>query len=343
MVIVSDLIKGSTASEIQTSLADWRSLLNGLRFEWDMVISAAVILIVICILHRMHLQIAGMWSILGAMGIILPCILPIMLHSLETRNRYWFDILSVGYWAFFFSYALRFPVLLAARLGAGIALKDAQMVHFDHAIGISIPGMVAWGSRHWLGQIANRSYVHLQALMGCAAILPALLNRSRYSQRFVRACLILFLLGLPLFALVPAVGPWYGYHTGGDSLQALWQKDLLLVRIPTTTQVDDVAGITSFPSFHVGWAILSAQALWRSRVLRYPALVMAGLIILSTLTAGEHYALDVIGGAVVAIVSGWLADKWQHVRFNRLSLRSKTPIMHIDGRDSIFPNTCILP
>jgi membrane-associated phospholipid phosphatase len=55
-----------------------------------------------------------------------------------------------------------------------------------------------------------------------------------------------------------------------------------------------------FPSFHVIWAILFAQALWGFRYLRIPVALLAGLIIMSTLTTGWHYFVDVLAGILLA-------------------------------------------
>ena len=66
---------------------------------------------------------------------------------------------------------------------------------------------------------------------------------------------------------------------------------------------DDSSGIVSFPSFHTIWAVLSSYALWGFRFLRWPSVICAVLIILSTMTTGWHYFADVLGGLILAFVS----------------------------------------
>jgi membrane-associated phospholipid phosphatase len=64
-----------------------------------------------------------------------------------------------------------------------------------------------------------------------------------------------------------------------------------------------IYGVVCFPSFHVIWAILCAAALWTYKPLRVPVALVYGLIILSTMTTGWHYFIDVVAGAVVALLS----------------------------------------
>ena len=58
-----------------------------------------------------------------------------------------------------------------------------------------------------------------------------------------------------------------------------------------------------FPSFHVAWAIFFVAALWGFRWLRIPAVIVSAMVILSTMTTGWHYFVDVLGGIVLAVIS----------------------------------------
>jgi membrane-associated phospholipid phosphatase len=71
----------------------------------------------------------------------------------------------------------------------------------------------------------------------------------------------------------------------------------------------DHAGIVSFPSFHVVLAILSAVALSCIRPLRAPVWILAAMICASTIVTGWHYAIDILGGLVVAMISIPVANR----------------------------------
>jgi membrane-associated phospholipid phosphatase len=67
--------------------------------------------------------------------------------------------------------------------------------------------------------------------------------------------------------------------------------------------LNDNFGIVSFPSFHTVWAIFAASALWGFRYLRVPLVLLSTSIVLSTLTTGWHYLVDVLAGIVLAALS----------------------------------------
>jgi len=113
---------------------------------------------------------------------------------------------------------------------------------------------------------------------------------------------------VPSFALLPAVGPWYFYGFSADSMQSLCQRDIFRLRLPGAYSfLSQQSGIVCFPSFHVVWAVLCAAALWGFRPLRVPVAVFSAMIVLSTLTTGWHYFIDVLGGLVLGAASVALA------------------------------------
>ena len=67
----------------------------------------------------------------------------------------------------------------------------------------------------------------------------------------------------------------------------------------------------SFPSGHSSSSIAAAFVALRRlpRKVGVPAMVLAGLICISRVYVGAHYPTDVIGGVVVGLLCGWLAEK----------------------------------
>jgi hypothetical protein len=203
-------------------------------------------------------------------------------------------------WVLFLASTLPLLVVAAARLD--LPLQDTNLARLDGLFGINVPQIVTWSSRHWLGSLVNRTYTLLSPLLTISIFLPALTGKVRNAQQFVLANLIAFTVGVPLFALMPAIGPWYGYHFPATSHQIDCQSAILLFRAPDH-QVTHLDAIICFPSFHVIWAIFCTAALWGFRFLRVPVALLSGMIVVSTVTTGWHYFSDVLGGVAVAGLS----------------------------------------
>ncbi|MGA2754474.1 MAG: phosphatase PAP2 family protein [Terracidiphilus sp.] len=229
-------------------------------------------------------------------------------------------------WAIFLFLLLGFIPDIAARLGMGVDLQDTHFTRLDEWFGVSVPGIVGWASRHWLGQLANKSYPQLPRLILISLLLPALTGKVKQAQQFVTANLVAFAVGMPLFALLPAIGPWYSYHFVASPEQAKCQSDMLLIR-QLGPYSHHPCAIVCFPSFHVTWAILCVPALWVFRPLRIPVAVFSGLIVFSTMTTGWHYFCDVLGGILVAAVStataNWLTRSVSSSQLSHVNISSE--------------------
>ena len=287
-------------------------------FNLQMAYASAVILIVSivgCELTSVRVPDAGSAAI-GAV-LVFAAVLPLLVYLREKGKTYLLDSAQAILWTLFLYSILHFPVAVAARLGMRTSLQDAHLAAWDQSVGVNVPGIAAWASNHWLGIMANKSYDMLFRFMQTSILLPIFTGRVKYAQKFLTANLVAFALGLPLFALLPAIGPWFGYQIAATPDQAACQAAMLLVRRPGL-YVFQAAGIICFPSFHVLWAVLCAQALWGIRLLRIPVAALTGLIIFSTMTTGWHYFCDVLAGIVLA-VSAMVITEWLSRGFAQLS------------------------
>jgi membrane-associated phospholipid phosphatase len=59
------------------------------------------------------------------------------------------------------------------------------------------------------------------------------------------------------------------------------------------------SGVITFPSFHVGCALVLAQAWHGFRIIGLLAKLLAGIIIFSCVPIGGHYLVDLAAGAAV--------------------------------------------
>lgn len=232
-----------------------------------------------------------------AVGVVLAGIVPFPLYLREKGRQDYADAILALMWGVVLIGLVPFAVEVGAR--GALPLRDGILVKWDQALGVSVPAVVAWSNAHRAGWVISSAYPLLIWVLALALFLPVITGRAKVAREFVLGNLIAFAVGLPLFVLLPAVGPWYGFHFAGNPGQLAVQGELLALRgsVPYTFHV---AGVICFPSFHVIWAILAGRALWAFRWLRWPAAVLCSLIALSTLTSGWHYFADVFAGGALA-------------------------------------------
>jgi membrane-associated phospholipid phosphatase len=221
---------------------------------------------------------------------------------------------SLPFWASIVSTLLKFPLYIAARSTAG--LKDQALARLDHRIGLEVPSVLhAAASYPWARAGLALSYDLLFPLMVVAAIVPALRFRFGAAKELIVATTFATLVGAPLFALLPAIGPWSVYGYAPAPMQIQTEALFLTLRSGSAHVIDlNEPGFVCFPSFHVLLAILSTVALCSIKPLRIPAIAVTVLIAISTLTTGWHYSCDVIGGillAFLAVLASKMYSRWE--------------------------------
>jgi membrane-associated phospholipid phosphatase len=203
------------------------------------------------------------------------------------------------------SLVLLIPAIVGIFAKLRLPLRDDSLKQWDRGLGLSVPAIVSWCAAHpTLNSILNHSYNLLFLLLPLAVILPAIIGAKKTAQRFLLSNTIAFIVSVPIFTMLPAVGPWYGYHFAGSTSQNAVQASILALHSGST---EGAIGIVCFPSFHVIWALLSAVALWDIKPIRYPSAILAALIIISTVTTGWHYVCDVFGGLAISALSTYCA------------------------------------
>jgi membrane-associated phospholipid phosphatase len=111
------------------------------------------------------------------------------------------------------------------------------------------------------------------------------------ARRFARAYFALLVVGSTIHLLWPTTFPREAFPISGDDLTARAFRLLRTVDLPTSC----------LPSMHVASSYLAAFSLWRrSRAIFTAWTSWATAVAVSTLTAKQHYALDVFAGFALA-------------------------------------------
>jgi membrane-associated phospholipid phosphatase len=272
-----------------------------------------------CKLTLIHIPDLGT-TVLGTV-LLIPIILLIPIYWHEKGKFKLRDAALTIPWCLIFRFTLGYTVGIAGRLGMSIPLRDGLFARMDQSLGVNVPEIMAWSSHHWFGNFVSSTYPILFPMLMVSYFLPALTGKVQAAQQFITSNLIAFAITVPLFGLLPAVGPWYGYHLPANPTMAACQLSLFNLRAagPYSLQL---YGVVCFPSFHVIWVLLCANSLWCFKLLRIPVAILSILIVLSTMTSGMHYFVDVLAGLLVAAAA---------ITASRALGRWLTPVPSADG------------
>lgn len=211
------------------------------------------------------------------------------------------NLIMMTTWAFVFGLLHIVPMFIAAR--RQVPLCDDLLARLDAALGVEVPAVLQAlegyaNVRHAL----EFSYNTLLILVTLAVMIPPMCDQMRAAKEFAIGGVLAALICLPLFGAFQAAGPWvfHGYTPATD--QANYMREFAAIKSQEWYVIDlsYSDGLICFPSFHTILAVLAAAALWPIRYVRWPAAVLATLIVISTVTTGTHYTIDTVAGLLVA-------------------------------------------
>lgn len=138
-------------------------------------------------------------------------------------------------------------------------------------------------------------------------------QRARLTA-FIVAFIATTLITILISVALPSVGPWVFLDLHAETADGFLPTSstswpvFLGLRDGTFHTIHGMnsEGIITFPSLHAALGILFAAALWRTRGIKWAALVLNGLMLAATPAYGSHYVVDVIAGVLIAVAC-WIA------------------------------------
>lgn len=194
-----------------------------------------------------------------------------------------------------------FPMFLAGRQPA--EFYDVWLARADQWLGLEVPQVLAWLEPYPpLADALHRIYYTLVFLMAAALLITTLTNQIAAAQEYVISCVASVLICFPFFACFQAYGPWVAYGFSPNPAQQSFMDVFAALKRdePFVMDLGYVNGLLCFPSFHTILAVLPAAALRHTPYVRWIAALWAALIVVSTVTTGWHYIVDVLAGLAVA-------------------------------------------
>lgn len=155
--------------------------------------------------------------------------------------------------------------------------------------------------------VANHYYVYAHVVITVAALIFTWLTAPSVYRRMRRVLVTATMFGLVVHAAYPLAPPRLVPRAGLVDTLALFGP-----RVYSHDRFDSVVNqFAAMPSFHVGWAALTAAAVvtgyrspWRWLAVAHPT-----LMVVSVIATANHYALDAIAGVTMVAGVG-LVDSW---------------------------------
>jgi membrane-associated phospholipid phosphatase len=206
--------------------------------------------------------------------------------------------------------ARRFVTLLAEKAVLQVATAAVFWLGYwwlsRHAPVPSRPPPLTWLDRAVEFTPEPWAWVYLSQFLLVSA-LPWLIDARPLLHRYILAMLLMSLASFSIFYVHPVASPRPAVLPATGPMAWIVQLD---------------GPYNAFPSLHAGFALLMVYLAWR--MFRRPAVsgvvvVWTLLILYSTLATRQHYAWDLVAGAVVGAAADWLAG----VTLDRVTLPEK--------------------
>jgi membrane-associated phospholipid phosphatase len=212
---------------------------------------------------------------------------------------------------FFVIYTAVITILSYLVASLNFALYDRELAQWDAAIGFDWKAFLGWVNSHPLiGKILIWIY-HSSVVQLVVIIL--LLSINMKISRLQELCdlyVMTSVIAVVLSGLIPAAGA-YAYHAPEPTLfnnlnpnAGLWHIEHyegLRNGSYRLIELGQMQGLVTFPSFHTCFAITLAWCFRDFRWLFPIGIAVCGAVLVSTLTEGGHYLVDVLAGVVIAI------------------------------------------
>ncbi len=193
-----------------------------------------------------------------------------------------------------------------------LPLQDANLAKIDRLLGYDWYAMLALVNDYpMFGKLLTAAYnSSLIQVLVVVLVFGFANKRERLLEYFATYAISLTII-IVLSALIPAAGayvylkPAPELYANLNSAAGVWHLEHFnALRDGSMRHLSllNIHGLVTFPSFHTALAVLTILIFRGMGPLFVGAAVLNGLVILSTLTEGGHYLIDVIAGALLALV-----------------------------------------
>jgi|GEM_PF-2567321 len=223
---------------------------------------------------------------------------------------------SARQWGPLMAYLLVSGVCLAAVTQGTPLLWDPVLMRMDVSLGFR-PGeaLFHWErERPWVGHLGSWGYPLLGFFIAAVAGRIVGAGARAQARRAVFAILLVGTLGIACYSLVPAIAAYYAYpelfQAPGPFQRAM--ADMIretALTGPRQIPADWTYSRDCMPSLHASFSLVALAAAWHWRRRFFWLCLPLGLVqIITAMTYGRHYLVDLFAAVPFATFCWWLAD-----------------------------------
>lgn len=186
-----------------------------------------------------------------------------------------------------------------------LPLQDDLFARGDALLGFDwLTWFRAIAAQPLLRGILHLAYITATPQLVAIAIYLALTGQGARNAELIWTVAISLIVIIPLSALLPGAGAFVRYDVMA-LVDAPFVPEFAMLRQGALTTIDlnQLQGVITFPSFHTTLAILYPYVVRGSRRVFVACALLNLMMLLSIPSEGGHYLVDVIAGALVAVVA----------------------------------------
>lgn len=296
----------------------------GERRRWTWIAGAPALLATLALFflvdsrgpaHNRLLEAAALGTTLVALGLTI--FLPV---AALVRPRDVAGALTQGLslWAPFLVYHAFVGFCLTALQLATPLVWDPVLLRMDLSLGFNASQIAhAWHYHApWIRQFSYIGYALLGLMIALVIARLQIARAWPHARRALLASFLVGVLGLGCYRLVPVIGPIYAFPALYRDLDSRFHRfEAGIALEEALTGPDRVRAAphrlrNAMPSLHTAWALVSLASAWHwRRRFFWWCLPLGVLQIVTTLTLGYHYLVDLFAAVPLAVFCWWLADR----------------------------------
>lgn len=220
-----------------------------------------------------------------------------------------------------------------------LPLADQFLVSSDQKLGFDGAAFIRWVDSHeWLAWFLMQAYASFAFQLVLLPLILILAGQPGRGVGLVLSYAIVCYTASFISIWFPAVAANVTYGIDGTTLQSinaqfgfafLDQFHAVRNQAEFLLSLDKAQGILTFPSVHTATAVICAVSMLTVPWLRYPILLLNVGMATSTLSHGGHYLVDVLAGAILAVLSIWVAKRLAQISPPLLRQPAQAPTINV--------------